>query len=277
MTLEIKTQKRIANEIKNITKNPIPRVEVYVSENNILDWYYLIVGIKDSPYEKGYYIAHIKLPKNFPDSPPDYFMLTPSGRFHITGKICNDNSGYHTDNWSPSWTIRNIIIGFISIMASDKDHGIGHLKDSKETRLKMANDSFQFNINNNFDIFKKFNKYICVENNNISKRKNIEDMIKKEEQEEKEHQSRISSKKEAKKELVKNEIKNEIKDEIKSEVKEPIIELIKESAKEEIITEKVVEKVVKKRTTKKVVDDKEIKPVKERKPRVKKETLKKTT
>ena len=90
--------KRLTNEYKDIHENPIPNISAKVSENfaimkilknspfqpdpeNILVCHYCIKGPKDSVYEGGYYYGKVKFPVDFPFKPPEYYMMTPSGRF----------------------------------------------------------------------------------------------------------------------------------------------------------------------------------------------------
>ena len=67
------------------------------------------------------------------------------------------NSSYHKGEWSSTWNIKSILIAFYSIWLDDKEYGISHIKDSKENRLKMANESIEYNKKNNLKIYNDFN------------------------------------------------------------------------------------------------------------------------
>jgi len=49
------------------------------------------------------------------------------------------------------------LIAYYSIWLDDSEHGISHIKKSKEERLKMAIESHDFNIKNYKEIYDKFN------------------------------------------------------------------------------------------------------------------------
>ena len=88
--------------------------------NNIFSWYYCIFGLKDCPYENGYYLGKIIFPKEYPLKPPRIEMLTPNGRFKCGERICMSMSDYHPESWNPAWNVQTIIIGLISFMCTDE-------------------------------------------------------------------------------------------------------------------------------------------------------------
>ena len=89
-------------------------------QNNIYNWYYLIFGLKDCPYENGYYLGKIIFPKEYPLKPPRIIMLTRNGRFKSGERICMSMSDYHPESWNPAWNVQTIIIGLISFMCTDE-------------------------------------------------------------------------------------------------------------------------------------------------------------
>ncbi len=52
-------------------------------EENIFEWHFAISGQRGSDYEGGIYHGRILLPPEYPFKPPDFVMLTPSGRFQV--------------------------------------------------------------------------------------------------------------------------------------------------------------------------------------------------
>ena len=97
-------------------------------------------------------------------------MLTPNGRFSINTKICVTNSGFHSDMWTPCWTIKQMLIGFYSIFIEDVDTGIAHIKETPAERKVKAANSCDFNMKNYKEIFMKFDQFVTPEmlkNNNI--------------------------------------------------------------------------------------------------------------
>lgn len=154
------TQRRLMNDIKIIKKDPNEYIDVVVIDDNLFEWYFLVKGPEYSIYNGGYYIGKIMLPKEYPMKPPDFMMLTPSGRFLINKKICLSNSGYHSNEWSSMWTIQKILIGFLSIMVSDDDQGISHIHRPKEERIKLAKESIEYNREHHKDIIKLFTRFL---------------------------------------------------------------------------------------------------------------------
>jgi hypothetical protein len=90
-------------------------------------------------------------------------MLTPNGRFDIEKKICLTISGYHPDQWSAMWNIQKILGAFLSVMTSDLDHGISHIKKSKEERQELAARSLKYNIENYPAILKGFSRFVIYD------------------------------------------------------------------------------------------------------------------
>ena len=159
-SLDKLTLKRLDGEIKDLSKNRINFCQAIRDENDPLIFYFLLRGDDNSNYNNGFYLGKILLPKNYPNKPGDFMMLTPNGRFEINKKICLTNTGYHSNSWSVMWSIRNMIIGFYSIFIDDNTNGISHIKMSKEKRLELAKNSIDYNILNYKDIFYKFDQFI---------------------------------------------------------------------------------------------------------------------
>ena len=165
-------KKRLTNEVKLLANQPLHYCTAYPDESNPLIWYFLIKGQRGTDYhtgtkntsgkfvggEGGEYIGKIVHSPKYPAEPPDYYMLTPSGRYNVGTKICLTNSSYHKGDWSSTWNIHSILIAFYSIWLDDKEGGISHIKDSVENRKNMAAGSIAYNLKNNRTIYEKFNK-----------------------------------------------------------------------------------------------------------------------
>ena len=107
------TLKRLEGEVRDLGKNRMHFCQAIKSDSDPFIFYFLLRGDDESDYEGGYYLGKILLPQTYPEKPGDFMMLTPNGRFDIDKKICLTNSGYHTENWTPLWNIRIMIIGCI--------------------------------------------------------------------------------------------------------------------------------------------------------------------
>ena len=148
--------KKIIKEYEDIYKIPIDNVKVLCKNNDIYECYCLFHNLKDE-YQDGEYILHIKLAPTHPMEPPNFFFLTPNGRFEINKKLCFSNSGYHSESWSPMWNLRTIILGFLSFFLEKKSLGIGHISMSDNEKQILARQSKQYNINNLNEIYFLFN------------------------------------------------------------------------------------------------------------------------
>ena len=143
------TLKRISGEIKNFNKNKPDNITIYPNPDNILEIYFLIVGEEYSAFKDGEYICKLKHDPQYPLKAPDYYVLTPNGRFEINKKICLTNSAYHQSSWAPAaWNLLTLLNGFHSIWHStDKEDkiGISHLRLCDEKIKSFAKNSVSFN------------------------------------------------------------------------------------------------------------------------------------
>jgi ubiquitin-protein ligase len=156
-------QKRIQNELKMIHKDPLESIDIYPDENDIRTWYFLIRGPDDSEYKDGWYIGKLVLSENYPTTPVDFYMLTPNGRFEVEKKICLTISSYHSDQWSSIWSIQKILGAFLSVMISDFDTGISHIRKNATERGMLAKDSIAYNKNIYPHIFKNFKRFVVYD------------------------------------------------------------------------------------------------------------------
>ncbi len=156
-------RKRLINDLKLLKSEPVDYIDAMPNITNPLIWHFIIQGPPYSIYKGGYYIGQIEYTSKYPYAPPDYKMLTPSGRFHINDKICITNSGYHKNQWSPGWTLRGTLAGFLSIMLDDAVHGLSHITGSSEkidaNKRKLAQESVQYNKTNYLHIIKNFDRF----------------------------------------------------------------------------------------------------------------------
>ena len=51
--------------------------------DNMFEWYFVVFGLKDCPYEGGYYMGQLIFPPEYPWKPPAIKMVTENGRFKI--------------------------------------------------------------------------------------------------------------------------------------------------------------------------------------------------
>lgn len=95
-------KKRLKKEYTGIIANPLPNIQVSLDgdiENDPagtvhLNWYCMLQNLGDD-YAGGEYIFHIQLSGRYPFEPPDFYFLTPNGRFKCKTKLCFSNSSHH--------------------------------------------------------------------------------------------------------------------------------------------------------------------------------------
>lgn len=139
----------------------------YVDERNITIWYFLIKGLKDTPFEGGEYIFKLTAPNEFPHKPPSFEFYTPNGVYDIGGKICISVGEFHTNDrpgstgsygWRPSLGMygfaNEVLNGLINFQYLD--HGIRIISTNIEIKKKLANDSIKYNIKNYSIIYNHF-------------------------------------------------------------------------------------------------------------------------
>ena len=126
-------KRRLKKEFEGLESNPVPNIKIKLkgiideySEDVHLNWYCLLHDLSD-PFSDGEYIFHIKLSGRYPFEPPDFLFLTPNGRFTLNTKLCFSNSSHHKETWSPIWTMRTILLGFLSFFLDNDSNGIGHI------------------------------------------------------------------------------------------------------------------------------------------------------
>ena len=144
--------KRLRKDLIKLRTEPPPGVIAEPDESNILKWYYAIKGPTETPYQGGVYLGKLVFPSEYPMKAPSVYMLTPSGRFQTSTKICMSMSDFHPESWNPLWSVATIIQGIQSFMASD-ELTTGGLKASEADRKKLAELSVTYNQRTYPDLF----------------------------------------------------------------------------------------------------------------------------
>ena len=131
-----------------VRANPTEGFSTAPDPNNILDWYYVLEGPKETPYEGGRYLGLIRFPPKYPFAPPMIKMMTPNGRFVPNQRLCLSISDFHPESWNPIWNVGSILIGLLSFFVVEEPaSGMEH--NPKETtparRMELAAHSHLFN------------------------------------------------------------------------------------------------------------------------------------
>ena len=128
IVLTKETIKRLANDVKQIMKNPLTEQGIYYnhSEDDILKGYAMIMGPSDTPYEYGYYLFQFDFPSNYPFSPPSVTYFTNDGinRFnpnlYKNGKVCiSILNTWRGEQWSGCQTISSVLLTLCTLLCKN--------------------------------------------------------------------------------------------------------------------------------------------------------------
>lgn len=106
-------------------------------ENDVFKWHFIIFGLKDSPFEGGFYHGMLKFPVTYPFKPPEIWFMTPNGRFKTNMAVCLSISSFHPESWSAAWGVTQIMIGIISFM-HENEITYGGIDSTAETKREFA-------------------------------------------------------------------------------------------------------------------------------------------
>ena len=140
-------QKRVAKEIQLYAQDnfKFPNLILRNCSDNILLWYFIVHGLQDTPFVGGVYFGKIILHPEYPLKPPDFFFLTPNGRFQTNTKICTTFSSFHQDTYTSTWNILTMMEGLISLMTDTTTDGIGSITTTDNEKHELAKCSMAWN------------------------------------------------------------------------------------------------------------------------------------
>ena len=137
---------RLTKEFKAISeRKSLENFIAMPDPKNLFEWHFLIFGLKDCPYEDGFYHGKLSFPPEYPHKPPSIIMFTPSGRFQVKTQICMSFSNFHPELWNPAWGVSTIIIGLISFMNTE-EMTTGGMRAGFLERRAFAAKSLLFNM-----------------------------------------------------------------------------------------------------------------------------------
>ena len=112
--------KRLTREYATLSQSPPEFISAHPSEQNILEWHYVLTGPPGTPYEGGQYWGTLVFPPDYPFAPPAIRMHTPSGRFRCSERLCLSISDFHPKSFNPAWEVSTILLGVLSFMTSEE-------------------------------------------------------------------------------------------------------------------------------------------------------------
>lgn len=115
---------RINKDLKEFFTDPIPDVMLCPDSENILISHAIIIGRENTPYEGGFFYFYIKLPNNYPLSPPMVTLMTTdqntvrfNPNLYKNGKVClSILNTWAGPQWSSGSTLSSVLLSIQSIM-----------------------------------------------------------------------------------------------------------------------------------------------------------------
>ncbi|WRT67693.1 uncharacterized protein IL334_004665 [Kwoniella shivajii] len=107
--------KRIKKEIADLSKENLGSIALQPNESNIFQWKAVLPGPSGSPYEGGLFEVEIKIPEDYPFSPPHLHFITKVYHCNIssTGAICLDLLKHA---WSPALSLYKVVLSLSSLL-----------------------------------------------------------------------------------------------------------------------------------------------------------------
>ncbi|KAG4078716.1 hypothetical protein HA402_015306 [Bradysia odoriphaga] len=115
---------RICKDIRQFFTDPIPDIMLSPDPENLLISHAVIIGPEKTPYEGGFFYFYIKLPHDYPFSPPVVKLMTTNQntvRFnpnlYKNGKVClSILNTWMGPQWSSGSTLSTVLLSIQSIM-----------------------------------------------------------------------------------------------------------------------------------------------------------------
>lgn len=100
---------------------------MYVNPERFIEWYVMIEGVEDTPYEGGFYFFTIVIPNDYPAVPPKVTFETRDGRLHFhpqmyrCGKVCLSILGtwQGDEQWTSAMNIHNVCLSLQTLFTPD--------------------------------------------------------------------------------------------------------------------------------------------------------------
>ena len=135
---------RLEKETLSLAKEPL--AQAFITRTQTYSFHFCLHSLEED-YAGGFYFGVLKLPEDYPFSPPKIWFITESGRFQVEKAICTTFTHYHKETWSASWNIRTMLTALISFMYTD-EKGVGGLHYSSARRKTLAKKSLKSNLSN---------------------------------------------------------------------------------------------------------------------------------
>ncbi|TXT10228.1 uncharacterized protein COLE_04162 [Cutaneotrichosporon oleaginosum] len=107
--------KRIRKEISDLARENLGAIKLAPNESNIFQWRATIPGPAGSPYEGGLFDVDIRVPEDYPFSPPHVQFVTKVYHCNVSpqGSICKS---LLKSAWSPALSLYKVILSLSSLL-----------------------------------------------------------------------------------------------------------------------------------------------------------------
>jgi len=141
-------------QFKKAVSEPHEWCKYYLDINNKKIWYVLLSGFEgnEGEFEGGEYLVRVELPDDFPSKPPSFYFMTPNGLYKPEEKVCISIGEFHADDYRAALGVfgfcTNLVSGLIGWRSMGG--GINILTTKIKEKKKLAKESVEFNIKNNY-------------------------------------------------------------------------------------------------------------------------------
>ena len=127
-----------------------------MNEDNLFVWELIVIGPPDTPYEGGFFKAHLSFPADFPNMPPKLVFKTKMWHPNIyekeeaggkveAGEVCisilhppgedkfNEQESAD-ERWRPIISVEAVILSVVSMLSDPNDESPANLDAAKEWR-----------------------------------------------------------------------------------------------------------------------------------------------
>lgn len=106
-------------------------------------WHFTLRGAPDTPFEHGLFHGYVELPDNYPLGPPDFYFLNENGRFEPGKKICLNITSFHSEQWTPAWSIGTMLQAIVAFFP-ESEGGVGAVNETPQRRKQISENSRLF-------------------------------------------------------------------------------------------------------------------------------------
>uniref|UniRef100_A0A5S6QMW1 E2 ubiquitin-conjugating enzyme n=1 Tax=Trichuris muris TaxID=70415 RepID=A0A5S6QMW1_TRIMR len=137
----------LRKQLAELKKKPVDGFSAgLVNDDDVYRWEVLVIGPPDTPYEGGFFKAHLDFPQDYPLRPPKMRFVTELWHPNIDkeGNVCisilhdpgDDKYGYEkaSERWLPVHTVESILLSVISLLSDPNDQSPANVDAAKQWR-----------------------------------------------------------------------------------------------------------------------------------------------